>query len=710
MPPQITVGPPQLRVHHDQTVWAAEPDGGLVRDSRKGLIFRDTRLLSTWTLFANGVGWELLNGGDLAPHAARAFLTNRAFPCRDTVVPARTLTLVLGRWIDGGVHEDIDITNHAQQAVAFTLELSLRSDFADVAEVRDAQITRRGQIGSEWSGARQTLRTTYDRDDFHRGLTVRAQGDSRAAFANGRLSFEVVLAPGRSWHACLLYDLEAGDEVLAAPQTCLVDAGDTAPARDLAAWQAASLGVEVAHADVRRAFEQACVDLGTLRLKVDGHAVPVAGLPWFLALFGRDTLITSMQALPLNTSLARGTLAVLGARQASAFDAWRDAEPGKIMHELRVGELAHFGDIPHSPYYGTADATPLYLMLLHQAWRWTGDRDLIAAHLDTAEGCLTWIDRYGDRDGDGFQEYGARGIGGYENMGWKDAGDAVPYPDGSLASNPKALCEMQGYVYAGWRGMAEIFAALGRHDRAADLRARAAALYNRFNEAFWNEQDGFYAFALDGDKRPVRTVASNVGHCLWTGIVRPDRARRVVERLMAPDMFSGWGIRTLSDKHPAYNPISYHTGSIWPHDNGLIAQGFARYGFAAEAARVAGAMSEAAASFAMHQIPELFAGIARNGTDFPVQCNTANVPQAWAAGSAYSFMQAVLGLWPDAPNGVLRLAPHLPEWLPEVTLRGLRMGKHAFDLRFHREEGAIAVQVLRGDPAAVRVENHAAAR
>lgn len=703
MPLQISVGPPQLLVHHGQTVWAAEPDGSVAHDSRKGLMFRDTRLLSTWALFANGVPWELLNSGAVAHYAARAFLTNREIVGRDGTIPPRTLGLVMSRWIDGGVHEDIDITNHAMVAVRFTLELSLRSDFADIFEVKSGRAMRLGRVDAEWSTAHQTLRTTYDNADFHRGIAVRARADSPAAYANGRLSFDITLAAGQSWHTCLFYDLEAAAERLAAPHDCLTEAGDSAPARALADWRRTTLKLEIADPDIARGFAQARDDLAALRLAVDGQSIPSAGLPWFLCLFGRDSLIVSMQALPLGDSFARGTLALLGARQATAFDAYRDAEPGKILHELRVGELAHFNRIPHTPYYGTADATPLYLMLLHQAWRWTGDRALIERHLATAEGCLAWIDAHGDRDGDGFQEYGARGARGYENQGWKDAGDAVLYPDGSMVSNPKALCEMQGYAYAAWTGMAEIFAALGRADRAAELTAKAAQLFNRFNDVFWNDTEEFYAFALDGAKRPVWTVASNVGHCLWTGIVRPDRARLVVARLMAPDMFSGWGIRTLSARHPAFNPISYHNGSVWPHDNGLIAQGFARYGFVHEASRVARAVGDAADHFAMHQVPELYAGVARNGSDFPVRCLGANVPQAWAAGSAFSFLQAMLGLAPDAPNGVLRLAPQLPEWLPQVVLRDLRVGQMVFDLHFQREAGRTAVEVLRGNAAAVVV-------
>lgn len=698
MPLQITVGPPQLVVHQALTVWASDPDGQAADGGAKGLMFRDTRLISHWHLFANGEPWELTNGGAITHFAARVFLTNRAIPTQDGDVAPRTLSLALARWIDGGVHEDLDLTNHGGTRVRFSLEVSIRSDFADLFEMKSGRVVRRGRISTEWFEREQLLRTRYVNQDFLRGLAVTARGDSHAAYANGRLSFDIDLAPGETWHACLLYDLESDDEHLFAPVGCIDRALSGSQAQELEQWRASTLQLDAPHAETCRTWRQAVDDMAALRLPIDGHLVPAAGLPWFMALFGRDSLIVSLQALPVTTSFARGALAVLGARQADAEDDERDAEPGKILHEMRLGELAHFRLIPHTPYYGTADATPLYIVLLHETWRWTGDRALLLAHLPAAERCLAWIDRYGDRDGDGFQEYQTRSSQGYENLGWKDAGDAVLYPDGSLVRGPKALCELQGYVYAAWTGMAEIYDALNRPDDAAALRARAATLYNRFNDAFWDEESGFYAFALDGEKRPVLSVASNVGHCLWSGLIRPDRARRVAEVLMGEAMFTGWGIRTLSGEHVGFNPYSYHNGSVWPHDNGLIAQGLARYGFTEEVGRLAAAVSEAASYFALHQVPELYAGIPRDDSDFPVQCLGANVPQAWAAGSAFSFMQALLGLRPDAARGVLEVAPALPDWLPEVTLRGLRMGDEVFDLRFHGRE----VKVLRGPAEKVR--------
>jgi glycogen debranching enzyme len=333
---------------------------------------------------------------------------------------------------------------------------------------------------------------------------------------------------------------------------------------------------------------------------------------------------------------------------------------------------------------------------LHAAWRATGDRTLLEKHLEAAEGCLSWIDDYGDRDGDGFQEYQTRSPVGYENMGWKDAGDAIVYPDGSLVKGPKALCELQGYVYRAWIGMAEIFDALGKRDRAQKLRAKARDLFARFNEVFWDEELGFYACALDGDKKKVLTIASNAGHCLWSGIVPPERAAKVVARLMARDMWTGWGIRTLSADHPAFNPYSYQTGSVWPHDNAIIALGFKFYGFADEATRIAHDISVAASHFLFNQLPELYTTLERDDA-FPIQYIGANVPQAWAAGSAFMLIQAILGFLPDAPRNKLYIDPWLPNWLPDIAVQDLRIGKHKLDIRFWREGETTAFEVTKGD-------------
>jgi len=528
---------------------------------------------------------------------------------------------------------------------------------------------------------------------------------SRPVLANGRITFEIELAPGQAWHACVLYAVFDGETRIAAPRACIEHAPTSRLSRRLVQWQERSMKVATGNEEFYRFYHQAVEDMAALRLPIHGtdhmEFVPAAGVPWFVGLFGRDSLIVSLQNAMVYPDFARGALDVLGRWQATTRDDYRDAEPGKIMHELRTGELAHFRLIPHTPYYGTADATPLYLIVLHSAWRTTGDKGLIERHLATAERCLAWIDEYGDRDGDGFQEYQTRSKDGYENQGWKDAGDALVYPDGTLVKGPKALCELQGYVYDAWQRMAEIFEAIGDPARAAELRRKAAKLFKRFNEAFWDEASGFYAFCLDGEKRPVLSVASNPGHLLWSGIVPTERAGRVVERLMAPDMWSGWGIRTLSSAHPAYNPHSYQNGSVWPHDNGFIALGFRRYGFDQEAARLSRDVSAAAGYFMQHRMPELYAGLKREPTSFPVQYKGANVPQAWAAGSCFALLASLVGFQPDAPNHKLYLDPALPAWVPDLQLRDLRLGAKTFDIRFWREGEASRWEVTRGDATAV---------
>jgi len=701
MPIEVQVGPPQIAIHQGQTVLISEEDGQIKWPTDKGLYFLDTRLISAWSIYADGEPWVLLNGGAIAYYASRIFLTNGDFLSREGLVPARTLSLTVSREIDGGLHEDLDITNYGVSPARFSLEVSLRCDFADTFEVKANKIVRRGQISTLWDPDRQVLSNTYRNGDFVRSVTVTAE-KAAALYANGRLAFEVDLAPGASWHCCLKYDLADGDRHFGAPDDCVAHDAESRHAEALRDWQKRVLKVTTSNEEYYRFFHQAVSDMAALRLSYgddnEMEFLPAAGLPWFMAPFGRDSLIVSLQNITVYPAFAHGALKVLGELQATERDDYRDAEPGKIMHELRYGELAHFKLIPHTPYYGTADATPLWLITLHAAWRATGDRDLLERHIETAERCLNWIDQYGDRDGDGFQEYQTRSSAGYENMAWKDSGEAVMYPDGGLVRGPKALCELQGYVYDAWQRMARVYAVLGDEARARTLRDKAARLFEQFNSTFWDEASGTYAYALDGDKKLVLSVASNPGHCLWSGIVPPDRARRVMERLMAPDMWSGWGIRTLSAEHKSFNPYAYQLGAVWPHDNSIIAMGFKRFGFAAEAAAVARDISGAASYFRNSQLPELYAGTQRDGTNFPVQYLGANVPQAWAAGSAFMLLQSMLGLVPDAPKGKLFIDPALPAWMPDVTLSDLTVGKERFSIRFWREGDATVHEVIAGNP------------
>lgn len=699
---KVQVGPAQIAIHQGQTVLLTAPDGQISWPSKRGLYFRDTRLISAWAIYANGEEWDLLNGGAVASHAVRIFLTNRAFATEEGPIPARTLGLMIGRHIDGGMHEDIDVTNNGPKPVRFNLEIAIRADFADIFEVKGDDIVRRGRISTAWSEKRQVLRLTYRNKDFCREVIVRtADGDGEPTVqANGRLSFDIALKAGEAWHRCLTYDLVDGSQQLRAPRECSHASATSDHAGKINKWRRTVLKVSTSNEEFYRCYSQGVQDMAALRLPLKGtdHMVfvPAAGLPWFVALFGRDTLIVSLQTMIVYPEFAAGTLEVLGQYQATERDDYRDAEPGKILHELRYGELAHFKLIPHTPYYGTADATPLYLIALHAAWRATGDRTLIERFLPNAEAALSWIDKCGDRDGDGFQEYQTRSSAGYENMAWKDSGDAVMYPDGTLVRGPKALCELQGYVYDAWLRMAEIYDEIGNKRRANALRKKAAVLFKAFNDVFWDEKSGFYAYALDGDKKKVMSVASNVGQCLWSGIIAPEHAGAVVKRLMKKDMWSGWGIRTLSSDHCSFNPYNYQTGAVWPHDNSLIALGMRRYGFATEAAAVARDISGVASHFLLNQLPELYAGLQRDPTSFPVQYLGANVPQAWAAGASFMLLQAMLGLQQDAPRERLYVDPALPDWLPDVTLTDLRLGRRRFDIRFWRNGKDTVFKVLKG--------------
>src|SRR5438445_1303094 len=695
---EIALGPPLLSINHGATFMVTDLDGEIQADTDQGVFADDTRFVSYYAIFANGLSWQRLNSAATSYYEARVYLMNGVVPTEDGDIPEGALSLVIDRTVSDGIHEDLDVANHGLVPVRFNLEIALRSDFADLFEVKREHLVRRGRIITRWHPWRAELETAYANRDFRRRLVYRLlNSGSPPSYANGRVTFELDLAPGATWHTCCHYLLDRGEAVRAPRRGCQHDgvaSEDVLQDR----WLSGATKVTSANEDVYAVYSRSVDNMGALRLSDHDFGpdlwIPAAGVPWYVALFGRDALIASLQNAIVQPALARGALKKLAELQATERDDRRDAEPGKIPHEVRSGELAQFHLIPHTPYYGTADATPLYLIALHEAWRWLGDDTLLREHRETALRCLEWIDQSGDLDGDGLQEYQTRSPQGYENMGWKDAGDSMISPDGTPVKGPKALCELQGYTYDAWLRMADAFDYFHQPKRASSLRQKASDLQKRFEQLFWSEDTGFYAYALDGDKKQVKTIASNPGHLLWSGIIQPDRAVRVVHRLLEPDMWSGWGIRTLSEQNPAYNPFSYQNGSVWPHDNGIIAMGFKRYGFVTEAALIARDISEAACYFVFNRLPELYAGTSRVQGTFPVQYLGANVPQAWAAGSVFHLLRAILGLDADAHKKTLYVSPVLPHWLPEITLHNLRVGTSTATIRFWREENETRYDVL----------------
>jgi len=696
----IKVGPPVLTINQGNTFMVTDPRGEINPYQEQGVFAHDTRFVSAYRLTIDQAAWQLLSSSNLTYYSASFEFVNPALQTADGALIERSVGLSLRRSIAEAVEETFTITNYNREPVHFYLELLIRSDFADIFEVCNHNFVRRGHSRTRWHERRRRLITTYEHRDFRRRCMLEIiASDSPPRYANGRLYFEVALERGQRWHAHSIIHLLGHDD----PEEPTQPAADKRRAADerQARWYGIATQLTSANEDVYRAYRQSVEDMGALRLEdgddSDQTWIPAAGIPWYAAVFGRDSLIVALQSMLVHSGFGVGTLFRLAQLQATEVDDWRDAQPGKMPHELRFGELAYFHTIPHTPYYGTADATPLYLIALHETWKWTGDRALIEQHRATAERCLAWIDKYGDLDGDGFQEYLRRSPRGLDNQGWKDSGDAVVHPDGSQAEPPIALCELQGYVYDAKCRMAEVFEALGEPGPAAALRAQAEELRRRFNEVFWDGDEGTYCFGLDARKRPIRSVVSNAGHCLWSGIADNARAAQVVRRLTQPDMWSGWGIRTLSAGHACYNPHSYHRGSVWPHDNGIIAAGFKRYGFADEASRLARDIWEAASFFDFYRLPELYAGLPRDESGFPAQYLGANIPQAWAAATIFYLLQTLLGLRADAPNGRLYVHPTLPHWLPSLTLSNLACGPARLSLRFWREGEVSRWQIAQQD-------------
>jgi glycogen debranching enzyme len=491
--------------------------------------------------------------------------------------------------------------------------------------------------------------------------------------------------------------LEATDPATAAvppPAVPAVGRVQAALEAEATQWLAGQTEVESDSLLLNNVLDRSLRDLRVLRSTLAGDAYFAAGLPWFGTLFGRDSLITALQMLAYNPAIAEQTLRVLARYQGTRIDEWRDEQPGKILHELRVGEMAHLHEIPHTPYYGTVDATPLFLVLVGRHAAWTGDLRLFHDLRDHIERALTWVDRYGDLTGAGYVSYAGRSDAGLTNQGWKDSGAAIMNADGTPARPPIALVEVQGYVYLAKTGLAVLYARAGDAARAEQLRREAIDLRARFNRDFWLADQDCYALALQAGGAPAAVVSSNPGQALWTGICDDDKAQQTVARLMADDMFSGWGVRTLATGAARYNPIGYHLGTVWPHDNSLIAAGFRRYGADEAACRIFTGIVEAAMYFESYRLPELFAGFPRGPHSVPVRYPVACHPQAWAAGSVPLLLATLLGLEPDAFARRLRIVwPMLPDFIDRLHVRGLRVGAARADLAFTRADGRLAVDV-----------------
>lgn len=687
MPVTVAVNPGQIVLNDGSTFLVTASDGSIDENLPQGLFVRDTRLISYYELTLNRQRLPLLASSNITHHSALYVYTNPELATLKGKLPRNCLVVSQRRDLVNCMHEDIDITNWHQEQVEFQMMLAIRSDFADIFQVKSQQLLTRGHIETNWQNGKLTV--DYRSESFHRGLIITTDNASSPAHnANGRLMFDVVLEPGKTWHLCLNFAAVADGKVLEPQKTCSTEhATEAGQQRD--DFLAGATQMQSSNADIANYYQQALVDMGALQIKVGDNGrqfwMPAAGIPWFMAVFGRDSIIVSLQTLSVYHEFARATLVQLAQLQANEIDDWRDAQPGKMLHELRQGELSQLHELPYTPYYGTVDATPLWIITLAEAYSWNAATDMLDECRNPLEKALSWIDKYGDFDNDGFVEYLSRSKDGTQNQGWKDSGESMVYPDGTLADPPIALCEVQGEVYKAWKAAAEIYELWGETERAKDLRQKAEALYQRFNERFWMEDEGFYCLGLDNHKQQIKSITSNPGQLLWTGIVPQERAQKIVERLFQADMWCGWGIRTLSSKNAGYNPISYQRGGVWPFDNSFIAAGLKRYGYHQEANRIAEGIFAAAKYFQAGRLPEVFGGIERQPNNFPVPYIDANSPQGWSSGAIFLFISTMLGLEADAPQRRLRVCPTLPEWLPDLKLTNLAVRDAKVGLHFWRE-------------------------
>jgi glycogen debranching enzyme len=723
-----------ITINESTTFFIADELGDVPEGEANGLFSEDTRFLSQYLLQLDGQAPLVLAADQVDYRTAEHFLTNPELPH----APGSTLGIVRRRIVGKGLRDEISLCNFGDNHLSCTLELLIDADFAGIFDVkRSTRIDKEairglGTFSPTVENGGRIIRLCFERGHFHRELVVHLS--QPIAVDPNHCSATIRLAPRETWQLTIEFATittshtgatprpelpeQAGEEAERAEQ----EAKGTGPAAMEPPASAPGAPASIPPATtsrqaaiiskapalrtdsyiLHRAYERTVHDFAALRLRgeaiCEGNLVLAAGIPWYMALFGRDSLIASYQALAFDPELAIGTLRALASLQGDKFDPERAEEPGKILHEHRFGTIAGpQRGIPRYPYYGSVDSTPLFLILLAALCRLTGNFAYARELRPNALRALEWIERYGDPDRDGYLEYQGRS-NGLTNQGWKDSWDSVRFRDGRIAAGPIALSEVQGYAYAARLGLATIFDALGESDRATGLRTDARLLKERFNRDFWLPDRDFFAEALDGEKRPVDSLTSNPGHLLWTGIVDDEKARAIAETLLSPNLFSGWGVRTMALTEGGYNPVSYHNGSVWPHDNSLIVAGLMRYGFNMEAMRIVDGLIAALGHSPDHRLPELFAGYGRDQAHAPVQYPTACRPQAWASGSIFLALAAATGMELDGGSFTFDAFPYLP-MLPtginEIRLDGLRATGHRVTVTLLRKDGRITRQVER---------------
>ncbi len=655
--------------------------GDICPGGAQGLFFRDTRILSRLEVLINGAMAEPLAAVTDDPFSA-------TFVARNLPAPGRadsTVMVFRERHVGQGMREQLVLRNFGDEATVCTVDVLVDSDFADLFAVKEGRVGTDRQYGtitsqieddppSPASGRNEpqvTLIYTYRRGPVGRGVEIRTTGADRVA--PGLVTFEVVVPARGEWSTCLEVGPVIDGRFFAPKYRCGEPVERATPSERLAAWRRQVPQVETDHPALKQVVARSAEDLGALRIfdpDYPERVVVAAGAPWFMTVFGRDSLLTAWMALLVDPDLARGVLQTLARFQGTEVDPRHEEEPGRILHEMRFGDAASLSLGGGSIYYGTADATPLFVMLLGEMRRWGVARELVDELLPNAARAIEWIEHFGDADGDGYVEYRRATDRGLANQGWKDSWDGIRYGDGRVAEAPIALAEVQAYTYGAFLASAHFAFEVGDTATYDRFRSKAAHLKANFNRDFWLEDKGWFAVGLDADKRPIDSLTSNIGHCLWTGIVDEEKAHQVAKALTGPSMFSGWGLRTLSSDNGGYNPISYHCGSVWPHDTAIAAAGLARYGYDGAAQQLILGLLDAASSQG-GRLPELFSGLDRGELSVPVGYPTSCSPQAWSAASPLLCLRTLLRLDPWIPYGKTWLCPNLPEGIGYLKVEGI---------------------------------------
>lgn len=703
-----------LHISRGRTVLALNNKGNIRPESaRQGLFVYQTRMLSQYRWTLDGKQPKLSTQSAVEQYSWLGYYYEAPINCKDTPTGEcnplqETIEVKISRVVGEGMHEDVEVTNHTQISTSVTLGLEVAADFASHSEVKNGR-KQKGDLRENWESVGPSeWRWNFDYHAehhydvqgnrglarLHRGITLVLHSDSEALHEGNRILFRLDLKPHQTWKACLIWQPQVDEYILPVEEQCnALFRSDrdwfqktesflrqstffrTPASRDLSP-------------DVQRVLNRSRLDIASLRLfdldEGEHNWKIAAGIPSYLALFGRDMLASAWQASLLSTDMGMGALSLLAKLQAHDKNDWRDAQPGKMLHESHTDPLSVLNFTPQALYYGTANVPFLYPILLSEIWHRTGNKDLVRPYIKPALEALAWADRY-SRDESGFYKYKRRSVQGIKNQGWKDSSDAIVYPDGSQVEDPLGTCELQGFAYAAKLYLAELLWWLGELEQARRLHDDAEELKKRFNDRFWMKEENYLAMAIDKNNRMVKTISSDAGHCLLSGILETELVPMVAKRMMQPDLFSGWGIRTLSSKHPAYNPFAYHRGTVWPVENGSFVLGMSRYGLHEEMWRLAQALFEAATLFEYDRLPEVFGGHRRDEEHpFPCLYENADSPQAWSASLPFIVTQALLGLYAYAPLKTLFLDPWLPEWLPEMTVENLSVGDARITLGFKR--------------------------